>query len=102
MHTRISGFDWDDGNREKCRKHGVALAEIEELFALSPHVAPDDKHSQAEARFIAVGRGGAGRAMFVAYVLRERDGRTLIRPLSARYMHRKEVKRYEESAKVQV
>ena len=29
---QVAGFDWDDGNREKCRKHGVSLAEIEALF----------------------------------------------------------------------
>jgi uncharacterized DUF497 family protein len=26
----FDGFDWDAGNREKCRKHGVSTAEIEE------------------------------------------------------------------------
>ena len=33
---RASGFNWDDGNRAKCVKHGVSLAEIEthtELYA---------------------------------------------------------------------
>jgi uncharacterized DUF497 family protein len=28
----ISGFDWDSGNRDKCQKHGVSIAEIEALF----------------------------------------------------------------------
>ncbi len=28
----IGGFDWDAGNRDKCRKHGLALAEIEAFF----------------------------------------------------------------------
>ena len=40
--------------------------------------------------------------MFVVFTLRERDGLTLIRPISSRYMHSREAKRYdEESAKVQ-
>jgi uncharacterized DUF497 family protein len=30
------GFDCDDGNREKCQKHGVAIAEIEAFFAGAP------------------------------------------------------------------
>ena len=40
--------------------------------------------------------------MFVVFTLRERDDLTLIRPISARYMHAREAKRYDqESAKVQ-
>jgi hypothetical protein len=33
MTLQVSGFDWDDGNRAKCQKHGVSIAEIEALFA---------------------------------------------------------------------
>jgi uncharacterized DUF497 family protein len=29
MSDALAGFDWDDGNREKCQKHGVALEEVE-------------------------------------------------------------------------
>jgi hypothetical protein len=32
MKLRVSGFDWDDGNRTKCEKRGVSIAEIEALF----------------------------------------------------------------------
>ena len=34
--------------------------------------------------------------MFVAFTIRERGGRRLVRPVSARYMHRKEIEGYEE------
>lgn len=37
----LDGFDWDDGNREHCRRHGVTLAEIERLFLGMPLVGPD-------------------------------------------------------------
>ena len=40
MTLRVSGFDWDEGNREKCQKHGVSIAEIEDLFTQSPRIAP--------------------------------------------------------------
>ena len=30
---RVSGFDWDEGNRAKCQKHGLTVAHIEALFA---------------------------------------------------------------------
>ena len=33
MNLRVSGFDWDEGNRAKCQKHGVPMIEIEDLFA---------------------------------------------------------------------
>ena len=51
---------------------------------------------------IAVGRSGAGRPVFVAFTLRTKNGRRLIRPVTARYMHAKEIAAYEkESAKTQ-
>lgn len=91
----VSGFDWDDGNRAKYRKHGVSIAEIESVFRGSPRIAPDPKHSSDEDRLIAVGRTGAGRPLFVAFTLRTKDHRRLIRPITARYMHAKEIAAYE-------
>ena len=92
----IAGFDWDDGNRAKCRKHGVSLAEIEDVFGNSHRIAPDFAHSIAESRFLAIGNGGGPRAIFVAFTLSENGGKRLIRPISARCMHRKELEGYEE------
>jgi uncharacterized DUF497 family protein len=57
------------------------------------------KHSLAEQRFIAIGRAREGRPMFIAFTLRERDGVTMIGPVSARFMHKDEVLRYEKSAR---
>jgi uncharacterized DUF497 family protein len=87
------GFDWDEGNRAKVRKHGLTEPEIEAFFRLGPRVAPDVVHSAEEARFIAVGRTAAGRPAFVAFCWRG----ARIRPISARYMHSREVRRYENS-----
>jgi len=95
MRETIAGFDWDEGNRAKCRKHGVSIEEIEAVLRGEPHVAPDLRHSAAEDRFIAVGRNAQGRALFVAFTFRTRQGERLIRPISARYMHKKEVEAYE-------
>jgi uncharacterized protein len=101
MNSRVQGFDWDDGNREKCQKHGVSIAEIEALFMNAPRIAPDPKHSDDEDRMIAVGRTNAGRPVFVAFTIRTKN-RRLIRPVTARYMHAKEIAAYEkESAKTQ-
>ena len=99
MQFRIDGFDWDDSNRaKKCRKHGVPIAEIEALFAGGPRVAPDPGHSAEEDRLIAVGRVGAGRPVFVAFTIRTTNKRRLIRPVSARYMHPREIAACEEES----
>lgn len=98
---RFSGFEWDDGNWPKCGKHGVTREEIEHLF-VSARVAPDLLHSEQETRYIAVGRNQSGRAMFVAFAIKQaQDGLQLIRPISARFMHAKEVQRYEENSDAQ-
>ena len=94
----VSGFDWDDGNRAKCCQHGVSIGEIENLFGHPHRIAPDFAHSIAETRFLAIGSGGGPRPIFVAFTLRERGDERLIRPISARYMHRKEVASYEEDS----
>jgi uncharacterized protein len=94
----VAGFDWDEVNLTKCQRHGVSVAEIERLLSSDPGVAPDLKHSAEEDRFIAVGRSTAGRAVFVAFTLRNKAGQRLVRPVSARYMHEKEAQRYEAAS----
>lgn len=97
MDEDFSGFDWDEGNREKCQKHGVSVAEIENLFGTGPlAVRPDPEHSQAEERLQAIGTTRQRRSVFLIFTIRERDGGRLIRPISARYMHRKEIDHYEK------
>ena len=98
MNFDVSGFDWDDGNRAKCQKHGVSIAEIEALFVHGPRVAPDPKHSSGEDRLIAMGKTVAGRPLFVAFTIRTKEGRHLIRPVTARYMHAREIAAYEKAA----
>jgi uncharacterized DUF497 family protein len=92
----FDGFDWDSGNQDKCRKHGVSIDEIEGLFRGEVLVGPDPQHSSEEQRLRAAGRTEAGRALFVVFTLRTKDESRLIRPISARYMHRKEIEAYEE------
>jgi uncharacterized protein len=94
----VAGFDWDDANRGKCEQHGVPVAAIEALFRQPIAIVPDPAHSRAETRFKAIGRAEAGRYVLMVFTLRSRAGETLIRPISARYMHAKEIKLYEEEA----
>jgi uncharacterized protein len=80
----------------------VSVAEIESLFCRPLMVAPDLAHSSQEERFKAIGTTDAGRHVFVAFALRRRGQSTLVRPVSARYMHRKEVAHYEkETSKIE-
>lgn len=92
----LSGIDWDAGNLAKCESHGVSIGEIESLFKNQPRFAPDMAHSDTESRFIAVGKIDNGRALFIAFTFRDRDGKRFVRPISARYMHAKELRRYAE------
>lgn len=91
-------FEWDDGNWPKCGKHGVSKEEIENLFLADPTIVTDERHSEVEVRLIAIGRTDLGRNLFVIFTSRERDGAVAIRPISARYMHTKEVRSYEGKA----
>lgn len=93
---KFDGFDWDSGNLEKCQKHGVTIAEIESLFSGTPLVGPDIGHSTTEQRFRAVGRTVKKRHLFVVFTLRKHGKTLLIRPISARYMHQKEIKAHEK------
>ena len=97
MLKEVDGFSWDFGNLAKCQKHGVSRSEIEALFHDEPVVFADPGHSHTEQRLRAIGRTSTGRAILVAFTLREVDGDIFIRPISARYMHRKEVMHYEKS-----
>jgi len=96
--ARIEGFDWDEGNsRKSVDKHDVTQAEAEQVFFNEPLlVAEDARHSDREARLHALGRTDDGRLLHVTFPLR-RDN-TVIRVISARSMHRKEKRRYEQES----
>ena len=98
MVAAVSGFDWDDGNWPKCAKHGVSKAEIEYVLSNEPMVRPNRTSGDGETRFNAIGQTAKNRYLFIAFAIRARNGRTMIRPISARYMHRKEIKHHEKKA----
>jgi hypothetical protein len=98
MTVKVVGFEWDRANRDKCRKHGVSTSVIEAAFRGPIGVFPDPAHSCVEERFKAIGRTGEGRHVLIVFTLRTRQGQTLIRPISARFMHAKEIDYYEKAA----
>ena len=90
---KTAGFDWDDGNWPKCGKHGLSRAEIEEVLLNTPAVMPDP-HPE-EPRMRAIGKTSAGRYVFLVFMIRQFNDQFFLRPISARFMHQKEIDHYE-------
>lgn len=87
--NKIAGFNWDDGNARKNEKHGVSMAEAEQVFFNAPLLLLEDaEHSQIEPRLHALGQANGGRELHITFTLRQSG--VLIRVISARDMHRKE------------
>ncbi|MBP6536511.1 MAG: BrnT family toxin [Burkholderiaceae bacterium] len=94
--SQITGFNWDDGNARKNEKHGVSMAEAEQVFFNAPLLLLEDSaHSQQEPRVHALGKTDEGRMLHIAFTLRQTG--LLIRVISARDMHRKERAVYEQA-----
>jgi len=92
----MTGFEWDDGNRDKNRlKHKVSNGECEEVFFNQPLIILEDNaHSQNEARYAAYGVTDDGRRLMICFTVRK----TKIRVISARDMHKKERQFYENQS----
>jgi hypothetical protein len=93
----IAGFDWDAGNsRKSADKHDVSQAGAESVFFNEPLiVAEDAKHSEREPRLHGLGRTAQHRLLHITFTLRKNG--TMIRVISARDMHRKERRAYEQA-----
>jgi len=94
---QITGFEWDEGNsRKSADKHDVSQAEAESIFFNDPLIIAEDiKHSEREPRLNALGKTSQNRLLHITFTLRQNG--TLIRVISARDMHRKERKAYEQA-----
>ena len=95
---KITGFDWDSGNWPKCAKHGLTKAEVEQVLMGNPAVMSDPNPS--EPRMRAIGKTNQGRYVFLVFVPRVIHDQTLLRPISARFMHQKEIEHYENQNKI--
>jgi len=87
-------FEWDSGNWPKCGKHGVSREEVE--YVLAHRLWEIRDPYEIERRFRAVGKTDYGRYVFIVYTLRGQRDEEIMRPISARYMHDKEVHYYEQ------
>lgn len=91
--VKIAGINWDSGNWPKCGKHGVGKADIDHVLRHMTFRIPDPNPD--EPRFRTAARAADGRPVFVVYTHRDRDGGLWLRPISARFMHDKEIAQYE-------
>jgi uncharacterized DUF497 family protein len=81
------------------RSIGLSIRDIESLFQGPLAVFPDPEHSsEEEERFIGIGRTGENRSVLIVFTVQARGEAVLIRPISARYMHKKEIDHYEKEA----
>ncbi|MCD6335950.1 MAG: BrnT family toxin [Candidatus Latescibacteria bacterium] len=90
----IKGFLWNEGIVEKIFiKHNLSPEEVEEAFRDRPKFKKGPKgHRHGEQGYYCLGRSGAGRYIFVFFVLK-RDHRVFI--VSARDMTWVERRYYE-------
>ena len=94
--AKITSFDWDEGNARNNEKHGVTMAEAEQVFFNAPLlVLEDSRHSNQEPRFHALGKTGDIRLLHITFTVRHNG--EMIRVISARDMHRKERVIYEKA-----
>ena len=94
--NKIASFDWDSGNARKNDKHGVSMAEAEQVFFNAPLLLlADTKHSHAEQRYHALGKTDEGRRLHITFTLRKAGEK--LRVISARDMHKKERTIYEQT-----
>ena len=95
MDKSSGEFDWDEGNRDKPKKHGVTIEEAEEAFFDENKVVFSDwEHSAKEKRFTLLGKTQKKRLLNITYSIRKKK----IRIITARAINRREVQLYEKAA----
>ena len=94
MFSQISGFEWDEGNRDKNeRKHRVTSKECEEaFFDGQKKIIKDPLHSGKEQRYILLGKTKVHRRLFIVFTIRK----LFVRVISARDLNKKEYPLYEK------
>jgi uncharacterized DUF497 family protein len=97
MRLEYDGFQWDEGNKNKIPQHGLTVEDVESAFYHIVSFSLDDRYDYGEDRFIAVCRLSTLRYVFISFTFRYVLQKKLVRPISARYMHMEEIKKYEKT-----
>lgn len=93
---KINGVEWDNGNWPKCGKHGLSQKSIEWVLKGRITIFDDPNSTDKEKRFRAIGKDDSGKYTFIVFCIRRTDDNVLMRPISARHMHEKEINYYEQ------
>lgn len=89
---QIKGFDWDDHNLKKLKKHNVSQSEAEEIFYNGPHIDEGAYEKKGEKRYRCLGITSENRYLAAFFTIRK----GLIRNISVRNMRKKEKTIYEK------
>jgi uncharacterized protein len=85
----LDGFEWDAFNVLKVESRMDPMI-VESAFKGNPLMGEDQIHGSSEKRWFLINRVFA-RHVFAIFTIRIKK----IRVISARYMHKREVKKYE-------
>ncbi len=87
-------FEWDSGNRDKPKKHGLSREEAEEAFFDKNKVVFDDwRHSsETEQRATLLGKTRKGLLLNITFTIRGNK----VRIITTRRINKKEVYLYEK------
>lgn len=92
-------FEWDPVKaKENLRKHGISFESAADLF-LDPVAVSvfDQQHSEAEERWVTIGRDSHGRVLVAAHTFSEASAEEWkIRIISARKATNREAGQYEK------
>lgn len=84
----LDGFEWDEANQDKIKKR-ISLKLVEAAFLGEPLIMYDAQHSHIEPRWFLINRVG-DRYVVVIFTVRKNK----VRVISARHMHKREIKKY--------
>jgi uncharacterized DUF497 family protein len=91
-------FEWDPVKaKENLRKHGTSFEHAAELF-LDPFAVSifDEEHSEAEERWVSIGRDSHGRIMVLVHTFSEASAREWkVRIIPARKATKLEARQHE-------
>jgi uncharacterized DUF497 family protein len=94
-------FEWDPVKaKENLRKHGITFERAAELF-LDPLTVSvlDEEHSEAEERWVSIGRDSHGRFLVLVHTFSEVSAQECrIRIISVRKATKREARQYKDMA----
>jgi uncharacterized DUF497 family protein len=53
MELKVSAFDWDDGNRDKCQKHGLSMSDVEHVLVSARNLMVRDVKTRSRKTAIS-------------------------------------------------